>query len=345
MKFPSGRILVFILIVALLLMITPALLPAELITNIPDIIGNINNPYRLPHGEGPGFWHSAAIGLVAGLLSSAIGAGGGLIVVPALMSAGISGIYAIGSEIFRLFIFSTIQSIRMGINRRINYQLAAYLTAGTTIGGYGGYQLSKTVFFADPAGSDVFISAMIILWLLIYSFIIVPEFREEAYKYALEQLKKEKDEQEKEKAIQIEQPPSSTAEKETTSEQVDLPPVKETVEKAQFEDEFYPDDAPWEIAKTIRTMKLPPYIKFPGTIKAEEDILSPVELTRDNHKSDITETPPDYESIPVIPAVLLSMAGGFFMTVTGSGGIILSFTILTKGFGCVAALVAGTDLA
>ncbi|CCO25307.1 TSUP family transporter [Maridesulfovibrio hydrothermalis] len=358
MKYPSARYLLILLFAALPLLI-PELLSANSNIKLPDIIGNINNPYILPDGGGPGFFLSAAIGMVAGLLSSAIGAGGGLIVVPALMTAGISGIYAIGSEIFRLFIFSTIQSIRMGFNKRINYLMAIYLTIGTTIGGYGGYVLTKTVFFADPAGSDVFISSMIIFWLIIYSFIIIPEFREAAHEYALELLKKEKGEKEADAAIQMEQPtPPATetgtenkntnGEKENTAEETEETKVEEALPKAQFEDELYPDEKPWEIAKTIRTMKLPPYIKFPGTIKSgEDDELEPADIRRAGRNQDLDtqEEEQKYDRIPIIPAVLLSVVGGFFMAMTGSGGVILSFTILTKGFGCVAALVAGTDLA
>ncbi|GEM_PF-3834740 len=359
MKYPSSRDLA-ILIFAVLILMIPALTFADNHIKLPKIIGNLNNPYVLPDAGGPGFWLSAAIGMVAGLLSAAIGAGGGLIVVPALMTAGISGIYAIGSEIFRLFLFSTIQSIRMGFNKRINYLLAIYLTIGTTLGGYAGYAVCKSVFFSDPAGSDVFISGMIIFWLLIYAFIIVPEFREAAQEYALEELKKEQNTGEQNTAVQTEkaEPPAAenedeNAEKKSEAEQKEITekeekPVKEPVaQKPQFEDELYPDEKPWEIAKTIRTMKLPPYIKFPSTIKFDDgDDLSPAELSREGGEHDLdTDEEEKYEKIPVLPALLLSLIGGFFMALTGSGGVVLSFTILTKGFGCVAALVAGTDLA
>lgn len=357
MKKSSGLyISIFISTVAVLFL--PDMLQAASEMKIPNIIGNVNNPYSLPESGEPGFWLSTAIGLAAGLLSSAIGAGGGLVVVPALMSAGISGVYAIGSEIFRLFIFSSIQSMRMGINKRINYMLALYLMAGTTIGGFGGYKLSKTVFLADPAGSDVFISSMIILWLAVYSFIIVPEFRESAHQYALEILKKEKEAESREVAVQVESPDKENkdeskegetekkkgenSEKENTAEQTEEP------EKAEFEDDLYPDEEPWPIARTMRTIKLPPYIKFPGTIKDQsEDDLEPAIMRRGGMEDlpEQSESKPAYDRIPVIPPVLLAMAGGFFMALTGSGGVILSFTILTKGFGCVAALVAGTDLA
>lgn len=345
MKKSSGLYLSIIFSIALILLFAVFSFAQDSI-KIPDIIGNINNPYILPIGNEPGFWFSAAIGLVAGLLSSSIGAGGGLIVVPALMSTGISGIYAIGSEIFRLFIFSTIQSIRMAINRRINYTLSACLTAGTVAGGLAGYSLNKTAFFADPAGSDVFISSMIILWLIVYSFIIIPEFRQAAHEFALDQLRSKKEKQEKESAINISGETSAEENNDNSlkNRKENGSAEAETENAPQLEDELYPDEEPWPIARTIRTMKFPPYIAFPGTIKNDEEALEPAIIRRDGTDIESKDSK-RYERIPIIPAVLLSMAGGFFMALTGSGGVILSFTILTKGFGCVAALVAGTDLA
>ncbi len=136
------------------------------------------------------------------------------------MTAGVSGIYAVGSEMFRLFIFSTIQSLRMGINRRIKYTLALIMTVGTVLGGLAGYTVCKKIFIADPAGNDVFISSMIALWLIVYSFIIIPDFREAAQKYALELLRKEQEKDQEQQAINTqseapaEQPKSEEKKKE-----------------------------------------------------------------------------------------------------------------------------------
>ncbi|NDV28938.1 TSUP family transporter [Desulfovibrio sp. JC010] len=331
---------------------------------IPEYIGRTNNPYILPDGSGPGFFQCTAIGLVTGMLSAVIGAGGGLLVVPALMTAGVSGIYAVGSELFRLFIFSTIQSIRMGINRRIKYALALIMTLGTVLGGLAGYALSKTIFIADPAGNDVFISSMIALWLIIYAFIIIPDFREDARKYALELLRKEKEENNPEEAINTQpEPPAEQkeAQKENEkktengaeakadgkAEEKKKEPEPEPEPEPQFEDELYPDEEPWEIARSLRSMKFPPYIKFPHTFKEEEDELEPAEMKRDGEEPDLDseEEEGKLERIPVLPIFFMTMIGGFFMALTGSGGVILTFTLMTKGFGCVAALVAGTDLA
>ncbi|WP_320009169.1 TSUP family transporter [Maridesulfovibrio sp.] len=365
---PSGRTILFFC--AALFMVCAALLPTDLIwaadIKIPEYIDRINNPYILPDGNGPGFFKCAIIGMVTGMLSAAIGAGGGLLVVPALMTAGVSGIYAVGSEMFRMFIFSTIESVRMGINRRIKYVLALIMSMGTLLGGLGGYALNNMIFIADPAGNDIFISSIIALWLIIYAFIIIPDFRADAHKYALELLRKEKEKQSKSEAVSTAPNPPAKQQKdkngdsrqaegevksEAAKEKGNDPEAKEhnpnTSQEPQFEDELYPDEEPWEIARSLRRIKLPPYMEFPSTLKnGEGEELEPADLKRNAEAPTLGEVEQDkQERIPVIPIFLITIVGGFFMSITGSGGVILTFTLMTKAFACVAALVAGTDLA
>ena len=49
------------------------------------------------------FFATIFIGLAAGLVTGCIGAGGGFIITPALMSAGIKGILAVGTDLFHIF--------------------------------------------------------------------------------------------------------------------------------------------------------------------------------------------------------------------------------------------------
>lgn len=342
---PSGRH-IFLFICAVLILLCPLLLYAADIKT-PDYIGRANNPYILPDENGPGFFLCAAIGLITGMLNAVIGAGGGLLVVPALMAAGVSGIYAVGSELFRLFIFSTIESIRMGLNRRIRYTLALVMGLGTTVGGLAGYQLTKTIFIADPAGSDVFITFFTVLWLTVYAFIIIPDFRDAARAYALEMLRKEKAQNEEREAINTEERKESSAGASDPKgkKEEDTPKKTEPEPRAEFEDDLYPDEEPWEISGSLRAMKLPPYIKFPSAIKDEEDELEPAELDRDGEGPDIEKEKDNSDRISFAPILLTATVGGFLIVLTGSGGVILTFTLMSKGFGCVAALVAGTDLA
>ncbi len=46
---------------------------------------------------------SIGIGLCAGLITGCIGAGGGFIITPALMAAGVKGILAVGTDLFHIF--------------------------------------------------------------------------------------------------------------------------------------------------------------------------------------------------------------------------------------------------
>ena len=63
------------------------------------------------------FIASIFIGLAAGLVTGCIGAGGGFIITPALMSAGIKGILAVGTDLFHIFakaIMGTVVHRKMG---------------------------------------------------------------------------------------------------------------------------------------------------------------------------------------------------------------------------------------
>jgi len=82
---------------------------------------------------------SIAIGLAAGLITGCIGAGGGFIITPALMAAGVKGILAVGTDLFHIFakaIMGTAVHKKLG---NVSVKLAvAFLVgsgAGTFIGG------------------------------------------------------------------------------------------------------------------------------------------------------------------------------------------------------------------
>ncbi len=49
------------------------------------------------------FFASIFVGLCAGLITGCIGAGGGFIIAPALMSVGVKGILAVGTDLFHIF--------------------------------------------------------------------------------------------------------------------------------------------------------------------------------------------------------------------------------------------------
>jgi uncharacterized protein len=104
------------------------------------------------------FLVSIAIGLCAGLITGCIGAGGGFIITPALMAAGVKGILAVGTDLFHIFakaIMGTAVHKKLG---NVSMKLAiAFLVgsgAGTFIGGY----INKALYNIDPLLSDTFIS-------------------------------------------------------------------------------------------------------------------------------------------------------------------------------------------
>ncbi len=119
------------------------------------------------------FLVSMAIGLIAGLITGCIGAGGGFIIIPALMAAGVRGIMAVGTDVFHIFakaIMGTTVHRKLG-NVCVTLAMAFVIgsVGGATLGGY----INRTVYDIDPVLSDAFISlvyAAILLFLGSYAF-------------------------------------------------------------------------------------------------------------------------------------------------------------------------------
>lgn len=317
----------------------------------PENIGGRFSPYALPNFSEVPFWIPPLTGLVAGLLTSAIGVGGGFMVVPTLMTYGVAGIYAVGAEMFRIFIFTLVQAIRLGLRKKIRYLFSGILSIGTTIGGFAGLFVSTAIYMNAPTGSNLFISLMIIMWLITYSFIIVPDFKESAVRYARQKAReKEKDEELRERGLENSNHEKDPVKDEETGLEKSDFPENETItqdEKKEIQsfESHQLKEAPWDIAFKIRSLKIPPYVYFPSSLplKAEEahlkDKKNSVSVEDKNDKKN------KHDRISAIPIFLFSIAGGFFMALTGSGGLIFGFTIFTRGFACVAEAMAGSDFA
>lgn len=120
------------------------------------------------------FMVSALIGMCAGLLTGAIGAGGGFIITPALMSAGIKGILAVGTDLFHIFakaIMGTVVHKKLG---NVSVSLAIAFLVGSGIGVTGGGVINRTLYDMNPVLSDTFISIVYVVllgFLGIYAFI------------------------------------------------------------------------------------------------------------------------------------------------------------------------------
>ncbi len=111
------------------------------------------------------FLASIAIGRCAGLITGCIGAGGGFIITPALMSAGIKGILAVGTDLFHIFakaIMGTAVHKKLG---NVSTYLAVAFLAGSGIGVLGGGVLNRLIYEANPVASDAFISVIYVVLL------------------------------------------------------------------------------------------------------------------------------------------------------------------------------------
>ena len=122
-----------------------------------DVIGG-KTAYGPAHYSTMIFFVSIAIGLGAGLITGCIGAGGGFIITPALMAAGVKGIMAVGTDVFHIFakaIMGTTVHKKLG---NVSLRLAVAFVCGSAIGATVGGWLNRTIYDIDPALSDAFIS-------------------------------------------------------------------------------------------------------------------------------------------------------------------------------------------
>jgi uncharacterized membrane protein YfcA len=104
------------------------------------------------------FAASIAIGLAAGLITGCIGAGGGFIITPALMAAGVKGILAVGTDMFHIFakaIMGTTVHKKLGnVSAKLAIAFLVGSAGGTVIGG----AINKGLYNKDPLLSEAFIS-------------------------------------------------------------------------------------------------------------------------------------------------------------------------------------------
>lgn len=104
------------------------------------------------------FLISIAIGLCAGLITGCIGAGGGFIITPALMAAGVKGILAVGTDLFHIFakaIMGTTVHKKLG---NVSVKLAMAFLVGSAGGTFIGGSINKALYTKDPLLSEAFIS-------------------------------------------------------------------------------------------------------------------------------------------------------------------------------------------
>jgi uncharacterized membrane protein YfcA len=120
---------------------------------------------------GPAFYStgifivSILIGMGAGLITGCIGAGGGFIIAPALMSAGIRGILAVGTDLFHIFAKAIMGSVIHRKLGNVSVPLATVFLLGAIIGATLGGVINRVIYEINPVLSDAFITTVYALML------------------------------------------------------------------------------------------------------------------------------------------------------------------------------------
>lgn len=131
---------------------------------LPGFIGG-NNAYGPAFYNPNIFYGSILVGLCAGLITGCIGAGGGFIITPALMSIGVRGILAVGTDLFHIFakaIMGTAIHRKLG---NVSIGLAVAFVAGSLLGVSGGGILNRSIYEKNPILSDAFITVIYVVLL------------------------------------------------------------------------------------------------------------------------------------------------------------------------------------
>jgi uncharacterized protein len=103
---------------------------------------------------------SILVGVVAGLISGCIGAGGGFIIAPALMSAGVKGILAVGTDLFHIFAKAIMGSVIHRKLGNVSVPLAAVFLIGAIGGATAGGYINRLLYELNPILSDAFITTI-----------------------------------------------------------------------------------------------------------------------------------------------------------------------------------------
>jgi uncharacterized membrane protein YfcA len=111
------------------------------------------------------FIASILIGLCAGLITGCIGAGGGFIIAPALMSAGIKGILAVGTDLFHIFAKAIMGSVLHKKLGNISVALAVIFLIGSVVGATLGGFINRVLYEINPVISDAFITTIYVIML------------------------------------------------------------------------------------------------------------------------------------------------------------------------------------
>jgi len=131
---------------------------------LPDVLGG-KKAYSPAYYSTSIFIVSILIGLVAGLITGCIGAGGGFVIAPALMSAGIKGILAVGTDLFHIFAKAIMGSVIHRKLGNVSVPLAVVFLIGAILGATAGGLVNRVLYEINPVLSDAFITTIYSLML------------------------------------------------------------------------------------------------------------------------------------------------------------------------------------
>jgi uncharacterized membrane protein YfcA len=158
------------------LMLLPVIvISAAFAADLPPVLGG-DKAYTPAYYSTTIFLVSIVIGLCAGLITGCIGAGGGFIITPALMSAGVKGILAVGTDLFHIFakaIMGTAVHRKLG---NVSVPLAVAFLVGSGIGVSGGGVINRALYETNPVLSDTFISIVYVVLLGFLGFYALIDF-------------------------------------------------------------------------------------------------------------------------------------------------------------------------
>ena len=138
-------------------------------SHMPDFIGS-KSAYGPSHYTDAIFLASILVGICAGLITGCIGAGGGFIIAPALMSVGVKGILAVGTDLFHIFAKAIMGSVLHRKLGNISLSLAITFLIGAIVGSSVGGWLNRLLYDENPVLSDMFITLVYVVLLAFLSF-------------------------------------------------------------------------------------------------------------------------------------------------------------------------------
>ena len=142
---------------------------------LPTILGG-HKAYSPAYSTPALLWISILIGLMAGLITGCIGAGGGFIITPALMSVGVKGILSVGTDLFHIFakaIMGTTIHKKLG---NVSVGLAIAFLVGSIVGVSCGGVLNRAIYEISPVLSDCFITIIYVFLLGFLGFYALSDF-------------------------------------------------------------------------------------------------------------------------------------------------------------------------